>query len=65
MEIPRSRTSFFRFKLTTFLRSQSIDYDYGKAAKKSGHPLRNLQSDVVFHFKTESLLKRVAANARI
>lgn len=42
LEIPRSRTSFFRHKVTNFTCLQSVDYDYCKAAKKSGHHVRNL-----------------------
>jgi hypothetical protein len=40
--IPRSRISFFRVKVTTFTCLQSVYYNYCKAAKKSGHPGRNL-----------------------
>jgi len=42
LEIPRSRTSFFRHKVTTFTCLQSVDYDYCKTTKKSGHHVRNL-----------------------
>jgi len=42
VEIPQSRISFFRLEVTTFTCLQSGDYDYWKAAKKSGHPVENL-----------------------
>jgi len=44
VEILRSRTGFFRVKLITFTWSQSVDYDYCKAAKKGGRLPRDLQA---------------------
>jgi hypothetical protein len=49
--ILRSQTSFFRLKVTTFICSKSVDYYYCKAAKKSGHPIRNLHlREAIFIF---------------
>jgi hypothetical protein len=48
VEIPQSRISFFRLKVTTFTCLQSGDYDYCKAEKKSGHPVGNLHLSLAF-----------------